>query len=79
MFVYFLQFLLQVTTSLILVSMANFWLLIPTALMSIIFLALRHIYVKTARCLKRLESMGKKVAMKNFQIIMTMQILFFFL
>lgn len=57
---FFLQFLLQVTTSLILASMANYWLMIPTAFMCIIFLGLRHIYVKTARCLKRLESMGKQ-------------------
>lgn len=53
-----LQFLLQTVTSLILVLVANYWLLIPTLFMSLIFFGMRHIYVKTARCLKRLESMG---------------------
>lgn len=53
------QFLLQVTTSLILVLLANYWLVIPTFIMSCIFYILRNIYVKTARCLKRMESMGK--------------------
>lgn len=51
--------MLQAITSLILVSIANYWLLIPTLVMSVIFFGLRHIYVRTARCLKRLESMGK--------------------
>ncbi|XP_055309579.1 probable multidrug resistance-associated protein lethal(2)03659 isoform X2 [Sitodiplosis mosellana] len=52
-------FILQVTTSLSLVLMTNYWLAIPTAIMSLIFLGLRHIYVRTARCLKRMESMGR--------------------
>lgn len=52
------QFVLQVTTSLILVLLANYWLVIPTVVMSIIFFGLRHVYVRTARCLKRMESMG---------------------
>lgn len=38
--------------------MANYWLIIPTVIMSLIFFGLRHIYVRTARCLKRMESMG---------------------
>lgn len=57
-FLFALQFLLQTVTSLILVLVANYWLLIPTLTMSLIFYGMRHIYVKTARCLKRLESMG---------------------
>lgn len=57
--------MLQAITSLILVSMANYWLLIPTLVMSIIFFGLRHIYVRTARCLKRLESMGKQLRVKK--------------
>lgn len=57
-FQFLLQFILQVTTSLILVLVANQWLLIPTVIMTMIFFGLRHIYVRTARCLKRMESMG---------------------
>lgn len=56
-FSYF-QFVLQAVTSLILVLVANYWLLVPTIFMGCLFYGLRHIYVKTARCLKRLESMG---------------------
>lgn len=52
------QFVLQAVTSLILVLVANYWLLLPTIFMGCLFYGLRHIYVKTARCLKRLESMG---------------------
>ncbi|XP_031637356.1 probable multidrug resistance-associated protein lethal(2)03659 isoform X2 [Contarinia nasturtii] len=52
-------FILQLITSLILVLLANYWLIIPTFIVSCIFLYLRHIYVKTARCLKRMESMGR--------------------
>lgn len=43
----------------ILVSITNYWLLFPTAIMTVIFYGLRHIYVNTARCIKRIESLGK--------------------
>lgn len=43
----------------ILVSITNYWLLLPTAIMTVVFYGLRHIYVNTARCIKRIESLGK--------------------
>lgn len=53
------QFFLRFGAVMILVSITNHWLLLPTALMNIIFYGLRHIYVNTARCVKRIESIGK--------------------
>lgn len=53
------QFFLQFAAIMILVSITNYWLLLPTAIMTVIFYGLRHIYVNTARCIKRIESLGK--------------------
>lgn len=53
------QFFLQFAAIMILVSITNYWLLLPTAIMTAIFCGLRHIYVNTARCIKRIESLGK--------------------
>lgn len=53
------QFFLQFVAIMILVSITNYWLLLPTAIMTVIFYGLRHIYVNTARCIKRIESLGK--------------------
>lgn len=53
------QFFLQFAAIMILVSITNGVLLIPTAIVTIIFYGLRHIYVNTARCIKRIESLGE--------------------
>lgn len=53
------QFFLQFAAIMILVSITNCILLIPTAIVTIIFYGLRHIYVNTARCIKRIESLGE--------------------
>lgn len=44
--------------SLILVSMSNIWVMIATIAMSLIFYGLRHIYVSTGRCLRRMDAIG---------------------
>lgn len=61
----FKQFFLQFTAVMVLVSITNYYLLLPTVLMSAAFYGLRHIYVKTARCVKRIESMGKSTHWKK--------------
>lgn len=53
------QFILQSLGNMILVSVTNYWLLVPTFLMSLLFYKLRQIYVKTGRCVKRVESLSK--------------------
>lgn len=67
-FFFFLQFFLQFAAIMILVSITNNWLLIPTIVISLIFYGLRHIYINTARCLKRIESLGWLRINKNLFI-----------
>lgn len=43
----------------ILVSISNVWLLLPTIVMSVLFYGLRHVYVNTARSVKRVEAMSE--------------------
>lgn len=53
------QFFLELIAIIILVSMVNLWLLVPTFVMSLLFYGLRHVYVNTARCIKRVEALSK--------------------
>lgn len=53
------QFFLELIAILTLVAVVNYWLLIPTFIMSLLFYGLRHIYVHTARSIKRIEAMSK--------------------
>lgn len=43
----------------ILVSISNLWLLLPTVVMSVLFYFMRYVYVNTARSVKRIEAMSK--------------------
>jgi Flp pilus assembly protein TadB len=56
---YFEQVGLSLLAVVIVVSVVNVWLLIPTALMFIVFYALRQYYLSTSRSLKRLEAISK--------------------
>lgn len=49
-----------------LVVFVNFWLIIPTILMLIIFGFIRLVYIKAARCMKRIESMSKWKSKNTF-------------
>lgn len=42
----------------VLVSISNLWLLLPTAVMAVLFYGLRYVYVNTARSVKRIEAMS---------------------
>jgi ATP-binding cassette subfamily C (CFTR/MRP) protein 4 len=55
----FEQIGLSLLAVVIVVSVLNVWLLIPTVLMFIIFYALRQYYLSTSRSLKRLEAISK--------------------
>lgn len=43
----------------VLVSIANAWLLVPTLAMAAVSYGLRHVYINTARSVKRVESLSK--------------------
>lgn len=61
--IYFsLQFSLQAAMSLALVSSTNFWVMLATVGMSLIFYRLRCVYVCTARCLRRIDALGKLIS-----------------
>ncbi|XP_031633880.1 probable multidrug resistance-associated protein lethal(2)03659 [Contarinia nasturtii] len=58
-------FFLQCTMSLILVSMTNIWLVVVTLVLSFIFYAIRHIYVSSARCLRRIDALGRSAIISH--------------
>lgn len=41
-----------------LVGVINYWLLIPTGIMTILFYIIQSVYVHTARSLKRIEALS---------------------
>lgn len=51
--------------SLILVSLSNIWVMVATIAMSLLFYRLRCIYVRTARCLRRLEALGRSAIISH--------------
>lgn len=52
------QFFLEFFATMVIVAIANYWLLIPTLIMTIFFYVLRYIYINTARSIKRIESLS---------------------
>lgn len=54
-----LQMGLNILAMIIVVGVVNYWLMIPTLLIGIIFFILRSVYVKTSRDIKRLEGISK--------------------
>lgn len=54
-----LQFFLTFSSIIIIVSVINYWMLVPAIAMSIILFYIRKAYVKPGRSLKRLEAISK--------------------
>ncbi|XP_055678761.1 probable multidrug resistance-associated protein lethal(2)03659 isoform X2 [Lutzomyia longipalpis] len=52
-------FFLELIAIITLVAIVNYWLLLPTFVMSLLFYLLRHIYVNTARSIKRVEALTR--------------------
>lgn len=50
---------LSITGIFIVVSIVNTWMLIPTAIVLLIFYLLRIIYLSTSRCVKRIEGIRR--------------------
>lgn len=55
------QFFLEMLAIVSLVSITSVWLLLPTILMSVVFYWMRHVYVNTARSVKRVEALSESV------------------
>ncbi|XP_055678742.1 ATP-binding cassette sub-family C member 4-like [Lutzomyia longipalpis] len=54
-----INFFLEVAAVMVVVGIVNFWMIIPTIVMSILLYAIRWIYINTGRSIKRLESMTR--------------------
>ncbi|XP_065085908.1 ATP-binding cassette sub-family C member 4-like [Ochlerotatus camptorhynchus] len=54
-----LYFFLELTGIIVVVSLANYWLLGPTAVMAVLFYILRFMFLKTARNVKRVEAITR--------------------
>uniref|UniRef100_A0A182YG78 ABC transmembrane type-1 domain-containing protein n=1 Tax=Anopheles stephensi TaxID=30069 RepID=A0A182YG78_ANOST len=54
-----LYFFLELAGIIVIVALANYWLLIPTAVMGAVFYVLRFIFLRTARNVKRVEAISK--------------------
>ncbi|EDW56607.1 probable multidrug resistance-associated protein lethal(2)03659 [Drosophila sechellia] len=54
-----LQFLVDVVAVLVIVAIANYWLLIPAAIMVILLYFCRALYIGASRSLKRIESLTR--------------------
>ncbi|XP_053685764.1 probable multidrug resistance-associated protein lethal(2)03659 [Sabethes cyaneus] len=52
-------FFVEFTAIITLVSIVNYWLLLPTAVMGIMFYGLRYVYTNTARSIKRVEALTR--------------------
>lgn len=52
-------FFTEFTAIICLVAVVNYWLLLPTAIMGLLFYGLRHVYTNTARSIKRVEALTR--------------------
>lgn len=53
------QFIVDVVAVLVIVAIANYWLLIPAAVMVVLLYLCRAMYIGASRSLKRIESLSK--------------------
>uniref|UniRef100_A0A182SD45 Uncharacterized protein n=1 Tax=Anopheles maculatus TaxID=74869 RepID=A0A182SD45_9DIPT len=54
-----LYFFLELAGIIVIVALANYWLLIPTAIMGAVFYVLRFVFLRTARNVKRVEAITR--------------------
>jgi len=60
--------LLVMTGILTMVTIVNYWLLIPMAVMGFLFYKVRGLYVATAQDIKRLEGTSKSLTLVSEQV-----------
>lgn len=65
-----IQFVLNFSAIMIIVAIVNYWLLIPTAVMSILFYLIRNIYVSSGRSLKRIEALSMYIPILHIELFM---------
>uniref|UniRef100_A0A1B0DIE5 Uncharacterized protein n=1 Tax=Phlebotomus papatasi TaxID=29031 RepID=A0A1B0DIE5_PHLPP len=58
-------FFLELIAIITLVAIVNYWLLLPTFIMSLLFYLLRFVYVNTARSIKRVEALSKYIILPS--------------
>ncbi|XP_055617495.1 ATP-binding cassette sub-family C member 4-like isoform X2 [Toxorhynchites rutilus septentrionalis] len=54
-----LHFFLELAGIVVIISLANYWLLIPTAVVGVVFYILRFIFLRSARNVKRVEAIAR--------------------
>lgn len=54
-----LQFAIDISGVMLIVAIANYWLLVPAFVILICLVGIRFVYIKTSRSVKRLESICK--------------------
>ncbi|XP_049547987.1 ATP-binding cassette sub-family C member 4-like [Anopheles darlingi] len=54
-----LHFFLELFGIIAIVALANYWLLVPTAVMGLVFYLLRYVFLRTARNVKRVEAITR--------------------
>ncbi|XP_030369552.1 probable multidrug resistance-associated protein lethal(2)03659 [Scaptodrosophila lebanonensis] len=54
-----LSFAIDVSGVLVIVAIANYWLLVPAAVIVLLLASIRYLYVSTSRSVKRLESISR--------------------
>uniref|UniRef100_A0A182NN20 Uncharacterized protein n=1 Tax=Anopheles dirus TaxID=7168 RepID=A0A182NN20_9DIPT len=54
-----IYFFLELSGIIVIVALANYWLLIPTVIMGAVFYMLRFVFLRTARNVKRVEAISK--------------------
>uniref|UniRef100_T1H2X3 ABC transmembrane type-1 domain-containing protein n=1 Tax=Megaselia scalaris TaxID=36166 RepID=T1H2X3_MEGSC len=68
---------LDLSGILIIVSIANYWLIIPALFMILVLFAMRYFYINTGRSVKRLESITRSpiysLATQTFQGLVTLR------
>lgn len=60
-----IQIFLIISGVLVMVMIVNHWMLIPMAVLAVLFYYLRLLYLRTAQNIKRLESVGKYAVLRK--------------
>lgn len=55
----FIQIFMQLAANIIILLLVNYWLIVPTAIASIVFYFLHNFYLKSAQSIKRMEATSK--------------------
>lgn len=68
-FITFLKYLINIFATLIVVTMLNYWMLLPTSVLVPIIFFLRHTFARTARPVTRFEALSIDTYFVNFYYV----------